>query len=142
MAKKEMTPEVDAETIETPEETLFPSGRAADKKHEREQKLKAIQFLSLPRKKSQDLLGVEFDIVDAVRSRINDSINVSFLIKLKDDAQVYVVSKTLNVFTESYLDYFESFDKDETIEPMSGYTFVELSEGGKAGNKPITLRKL
>lgn len=121
----------DKETITTPNSI---------KRQLREQKLKAIQFLEIPRKKSSDLVGVEFNIVDAVRGHIKEDLIVTFILLLKSGERI-ATSKPLNVFTESYLDYFESYDASEEIEPMQGYTFTEI-EGGTAGNKPIVLRKL
>ena len=112
---------------------------------ERAQKLKAIRFLSMPTMKSKDLCGVSFDIIDAVKQRINDEDSISFVLQLTSgdkSGQIFKVNKAKNLFTEAYLDYFESFRDGEQIEPMRNYTFVELSDGGKAGNLPITLRAL
>lgn len=123
------------------------TARADAKRRLREQKMKAIAFMEIPYIQSKKLLGVEFDIVDAVRKTIDGEINVAFILSLKNPVEDFLagarvsVSKKLNAYTEAYLDYFESFDSDETPEPMEAYTFVEIS-GGQAGNKPIVLRKL
>lgn len=119
-----------------------PSERAAERQRQREQKLKAIRFLEIPNMASKKLIGEEFDIIDAVRSRFQDEINVAFIIVMKRDGEKYSVKKPLNTYTEAYLDYFESFTPEEEVPPMEGYTFVELSEGGQAGQKPVVLRKV
>lgn len=108
---------------------------------DRAQKLKAIRFLSMPTKKSTDLVGEKFDIVDAVETRINDDASIAFIINLHSDGLNYKVNKAKNIFTEAYLDYFESFHEGEKVEPMLGYTFAKI-EGGKAGNQPIVLQPI
>lgn len=106
------------------------------------QKLKAIKYLSMPTAKSKDLCGVPFDIIDAYETRINDETSISFLLKMRD-GKVLKVNKAKNIFTEAFLDYFESLaSAGMPTDPIPDYTFEELTEGGKAGNRPITFRAI
>lgn len=111
-----------------------------DKAALREQKLKAISFNEIERAKSKDLVGKIFDIVDGVRAAIKGEPVATFIIML--DGKKRAVSKPLNTYTNSYIEYFELFEKDETVTPLTNYTFVELDSGGEAGNRPVVLRKL
>lgn len=105
----------------------------------RAQKMKAIRFLSMPTKKSTDLIGATFDVMDAVETTINNEASIAFIVKLHDGSGTFKVSKAKNIFTEAYLSYFQTFVEGEAIEPMYNFTFVKL-EGGKAGNQPISLQ--
>lgn len=113
----------------------------------RQAALKALSLQEVPYAQSKLFLGAEFDIVDAFRKTIDGEKVVSFILELKHDVadfkkgSLVSVSKRINSYTETYLDYFESFVEGEKIQPLYGYTFVEE---GKAvsGNKPIILRKL
>lgn len=137
----------EANIFDRPTETE--NERQARREHEREQRLKAIAFMEIPYTQSRKLIGANFDILDAVRKTINGESNVSFIVRLNADlpgvgkrGDKVSFSKKLNTFTETYISYFELFDADEVAAPMEGYTVVELSEGGQAGNKPVVLRKL
>lgn len=124
-----------------------PTRSADDKRKAREQALKAIASSEIPYVQSKKLIGAKFDLVDAFRKTIDGEKNISFVLVLKTAIDGYKVgdkvsvSKKLNAFTEPYVDYFESFDANETPIAMENYTFLE--EGApKAGNQPVILRKL
>jgi hypothetical protein len=102
----------------------------------KEQLLREIEVMEMPRKKAKELLGVEFDILGAVATKINDDDSVIFTIKEKQTGEIYAVTKAATIYTQKYLDYFAV-----ASEPMESRTFVELIGKEKAGNAPITLRK-
>lgn len=141
-AQTQETPKTqsDVNALTNPEFSEIDESVLERQQADRAQKMKAIRFLSMPTKKSTDLIGVPFDIVDAVKTRINDEESISFIINLHSDKQNYKVNKAKNLFTEAYLDYFETFTEGEKIQPMYNFTFVQLAEGGKAGNLPIVLQ--
>lgn len=106
----------------------------------RQRALRNMKYNSIPRTQAKSLLGVEFDILDAVRCVINGDASIQFILKNKSNDEVVSVSKSANAYNDVYADYFETFDEGET-EPMEGYTFLE--EGApKNGNRPIVIRKL
>lgn len=107
----------------------------------RRQKMKAIKMLQIPRVPSSKLIGVEFDIEDAVEASYDGQPNIQFVLRLKKEKTHVVVNKAFNMFNETYLEYFKAFGDNETIEPLYGYTFASI-DGGKAGNKPIVFAKL
>ena len=107
----------------------------------RRQKMKAIKMLQIPRVPSSKLIGVEFDIEDAVEASYDGQPNIQFVLRLKKEKTHVVVNKAFNMFNETYLEYFKAFGENETIEPLYGYTFA-LIDGGKSGNKPIVFAKL
>lgn len=107
----------------------------------RRQKMKAIKMLQIPRVQSSKLIGVEFDIEDAVEVSYDGQPNIQFVLRLKKEKTHVVVNKAFNMFNETYLEYFKAFAENETIEPLIGYTFSAI-DGGKAGNKPIVFAKL
>lgn len=101
------------------------------------QRLAAIEALEMPRKKAKDLLGQKFDILGAVRTKINGDDCVTLKVRLDSTGEVFGVTKALTVFTDAYVDYFEAPD----AEPILARTFVELLDvAPTAGNHPITVR--
>ena len=107
----------------------------------RRQKMKAIKMLQIPRVASSKLVGVEFDIEDAVEAAYDGQPNIQFVLRLKKEKTHVVVNKAFNMFNETYLEYFKAFGDNEPIEPLFGYTFATI-DGGKVGNKPIVFAKL
>lgn len=143
----EVATETENENIFSGADTRTEAERAEMKRKQRAAALKTLANQEIPYVQSKLLIGAQFDIVDAIRKTIDGEKNVSFILVLKKPVADFKAgdkvsaSKKLNTFTETYLDYFESFDEGETIEPLTGYTFVEEGQA-KAGNKPVILRKL
>lgn len=106
----------------------------------RAEALRAINAQDIPRVKSQDLVGKEFTIINAYGAIIDNKPIVCFV--LRDKKSTFQVSKARNNFTETFLTYFSTFETEEEIIPLEGYTFFEDKTKKVSGNSPIYLKKL
>ncbi len=114
-----------------------------------------IEAMALPSFNSRDLIGQQFDILDAAKRVIMEEVTIGgitqkvpkdcilFTLRSSDDYdKVFTCLKGFNPFNSPYVDLFNKTRGTPIYKPVLGYEFVTDPRYNKAGNDAIVLRKV